>query len=276
MWRRGSSSSAGRWASRQSRRSPRQSTSAAGPGPHWQRCSARCAGVSPGLATARLAVAAAALMFVCHGLALRGWVRGDAFIASAIGAAVALVGLFTLYPLSRLLVRAFVDSDGHASLKALTARIASSQIWGYGGVVWNTLQLGVMTATAATLLALGFALVVTRTRLPGRRLVGVMAIVPMITPPFVIGLALIMLFGRSGVVNAMLEYGVRRRSDALDLRSARRLARANARAHAGCVSRARRCRRRDQPGVRRGCANAARIALSDVRNGHAAADGAWA
>ena len=173
--------------------------------------------------------------------------RGDAFVASAIGAAVALVGLFTLYPMSRLLVRAFVDSDGHASLTALTARIASSQIWGYGGVVWNTLQLGVMTATAATLLALGFALVVTRTRLPGRRLVGVLAVVPMITPPFVIGLALIMLFGRSGVVNAMLEIGVRRQSDALDLRSARRLARANARAHAGCVSRARRCRRRDQP-----------------------------
>jgi len=162
-------------------------------------------GRQPGLGYGAFAVSAAALMLVCHGLALRGWVRGDSFIASAIGAAVALVGLFTVYPLARLLARAFVDGDGHASLQALTTRIASSRIWGYGGVVWNTVQLGAMTATAATTLALGFALVVTRTQLPGRRLIGVMAIVPMITPPFVIGLALIMLFGRSGVINAVLE-----------------------------------------------------------------------
>jgi len=162
-------------------------------------------GRQPGLGYGALIVAAASLMFVCHGLALRGFVRGDAFIACAIGASVALVGLFTLYPLARLLVRAFIDADGNASLRALTTRIASSQIWGFRGVVWNTVQLGAMTASAATILALGFALVVTRTRLPGRRLVGVLAVLPMITPPFVIGLALIMLFGRSGIVNALLE-----------------------------------------------------------------------
>src|SRR5204862_7358302 len=68
-----------------------------------------------------------------------------------------------------------------------------------------------MTAFSATLLALCFALIVTRTRLPGRRFAGVLAVLPMITPPFVIGLALIMLFGRSGAINAMLEwaFGVR-------------------------------------------------------------------
>ncbi len=32
-----------------------------------------------------------------------------------------------------------------------------------------------------------------------------LSVLPMITPPFVIGLALILLFGRSGAVNAMLE-----------------------------------------------------------------------
>jgi iron(III) transport system permease protein len=162
-------------------------------------------GRQPGLGYGAFVVSAAALMLTCYGLALRGWVRGDPFIASAIGAAVALVGLFTVYPLTRLLARAFVDADGHASLQALIARIGSSKIFGYGGVVWNTVQLGAMTATAATVLALGFALVVARTRLPGRRLVGLVAIVPMITPPFVIGLALIMLFGRSGIINAVLE-----------------------------------------------------------------------
>ena len=163
-------------------------------------------GRQPGLGYGAAAVAAGSLMFFCRGLALRGWVKGDAFVASAIGASVALVALFTLYPTSRLFVRALQDRDGNLSLTALTERIATSKLWGYGGVVANTLQLGFMTALSATLLALCFALIVTRTRLPGRRLAGVLAVLPMITPPFVIGLALIMLFGRSGAINAILEW----------------------------------------------------------------------
>lgn len=159
----------------------------------------------PGLGYGALVVTAAALMFLCHGLALRGWVKGDAFVAGAIGASVALVTLFTLYPISRLFVRAFVDAEDHISLAAFINRLASNRIWGYRGVVWNSLQLGVMTALSATLLALCFALVVTRARPPGRRLFGMLAVLPMITPPFVIGLALIMLFGRSGAINALLE-----------------------------------------------------------------------
>ena len=165
----------------------------------------------PGLGMGALVTAAASLAFVCHGVALRGWVKGDAFIAGAIGASVALVTLFTIFPITRLLLRAFADGDGHLSLAAFATRVASSRIWSKGGVVWNSLQVGAMTATSATLLALCFALVVTRTRTPGRRMLGVLAVLPMITPPFVIGLALIMLFGRSGAINALLEmaFGVR-------------------------------------------------------------------
>jgi iron(III) transport system permease protein len=164
-------------------------------------------GRQPGLGYGAAAFASASLMFLCRGLALRGWAKGDPFIAGAIGASVALVGLFTLYPLLRLFVRALQDREGHLSFAAFSERLATSKVWGIGGVVTNTLQLGLMTALAATLLALCFALIVTRTRLPGRRLAGVLAVLPMITPPFVIGLALIMLFGRSGAINAIIEWG---------------------------------------------------------------------
>ncbi|MBI3708316.1 MAG: iron ABC transporter permease [Proteobacteria bacterium] len=160
----------------------------------------------PGLGYGAAMVAASSLMFLCHGLALRGWVKGDAFVAGAIGAAVCLVGLFTAYPLSRLFVHAILDQNGNLSLSAFQARLASSKIWGYGGIVWNTLQLGLLTATSATALALCFALIVTRTQFRGRRLIGILSILPMITPPFVIGLALILLFGRSGAINAVLEW----------------------------------------------------------------------
>src|SRR6266540_664906 len=159
-----------------------------------------------GLGYGALFVAAAMLVLLCHGLALKGWVRGDAFVAGAIGASIALVGLFTLYPLSRLFLHAFLDSTGNLSLTALLARLASSKVWGYDGIVWNTMQLGLMTASAATLLGFCFVLIVTRTRFRARRLLSVLSILPMITPPFVIGLALILLFGRSGALNALLEW----------------------------------------------------------------------
>src|SRR6266542_2516874 len=159
-----------------------------------------------GLGYGALFVAAAMLVLLCHGLALKGWVRGDAFVAGAIGASIALVGLFTLYPLSRLFLHAFLDSTGNLSLTALLARLASSKVWGYDGIVWNTMQLGLMTASAATLLGFCFVRIVTRTQFRARRLLSVLSILPMITPPCVIGLALILLFGRSGALNALLEW----------------------------------------------------------------------
>ena len=160
-----------------------------------------------GLGYGALVVAAAMLVLLCHGLALRGFVKGNTFVAAMIGASIALVGLFTLYPLARLFQRAFLDAAGNASLTALATRFASSRVWGVGGVVWNTIELGLMTATSATVLALAFVLVVTRTQARARRLMGLLSVLPMITPPFVIGLALILLFGRSGAVNALLEWG---------------------------------------------------------------------
>jgi hypothetical protein len=42
--------------------------------------------------------------------------QGNTFVAVAIGASIALVRLFTLYPLARLFLRAFLDSDGNVSL----------------------------------------------------------------------------------------------------------------------------------------------------------------
>jgi len=161
----------------------------------------------PGLGYGAFAFTAGMLALLCHGLALRGFAKGNTFVAAAIGASIALVAVFTLYPLARLFMHAFLDSEGNVSLAALSARVASSRVWGVGGVVFNTLELGLFTATSATLLALAFVLVVTRTQFRGRRLIGILSVLPMITPPFVIGLALILLFGRSGAVNAMLEWG---------------------------------------------------------------------
>jgi hypothetical protein len=60
-------------------------------------------------------------------------------------ALVALVGLF----LQTILIAAFRPAPSPARMsprRALTARLVSNKVWGYGGVVMNTLELGLMTA----------------------------------------------------------------------------------------------------------------------------------
>jgi iron(III) transport system permease protein len=166
------------------------------------------AGMGPGAGLASTAF----LMLLCQGLAGRGWCRGDAFIVGAIGAVVALTVIFVLFPVVIILSSAFRDEEGAFALGQFAQKFFDRSVWGLDcigstlscGVAWNTLILAIAVGFGATALGLAFALVATRT---GRRFAGmlrVLAVLPIITPPFVIGLALILLFGRSGSVTALL------------------------------------------------------------------------
>jgi iron(III) transport system permease protein len=113
------------------------------------------------------------------------------------------------------LLGAVQASDGALSGRALAERLFAAKIWrldcltgGSCGVGWNTLGLATLTATTTTALGLAFALVVTRTGFTAKRLLRVLTVLPIITPPFVIGLGLILIFGRSGLVNQLLEWAL--------------------------------------------------------------------
>ena len=152
----------------------------------------------------------AALFCFTSVLAARGACRGDAFVAGALGLCIAAIAVFTVYPLAAMLAGAFRDGA-----PGFIARLATERLWGLGclagatrcGAAWNTLALALLTATGCTLLGLAFALVVTRTSLPARRVIRALTVLPIVTPPFVLGLGLILIFGRSGVVNQLLEWG---------------------------------------------------------------------
>jgi iron(III) transport system permease protein len=62
----------------------------------------------------------------------------------------------------------------------------------------NSMVLGVLAATAGTILGFVFAYAITRTPLPFKRFFRMTATFPIISPPFVIALAAILLFGRAG------------------------------------------------------------------------------
>ena len=133
--------------------------------------------------------------------------QGDAFVVGAIGLIVALVGVFVFFPVMHILIQAFQVENGYA-IGEFTSRFFSGDIWGLSclisdrscGVGINSLFLAIMTGLGTTLLGLSFALIFTRTDFRAKKLLRVLTVIPIITPPFVIGLALILLFGRAGTV----------------------------------------------------------------------------
>ena len=150
------------------------------------------------------------------GLAESGYLGGDAFIATGVVALAASMALFTFFPVAKILLSAVQDNTGSFTLAAFFTRLFTQKIWGIGcitgplrcGVAWNTLLLALLCATGCTALGLAFALIAARTGFRYKKLLRALSVLPIITPPFVIGLGLILLFGRSGLVNQFLEWAL--------------------------------------------------------------------
>lgn len=153
-------------------------------------------------------LAAAYLALFSIGLAARGAVNGDSFVVGSIVLVVSVVGIFIFFPIVRMLVSAFRDEAGLLGAAPFLARLADKKIWGLGclegqlscGVAWNSLLLAILVGALTTALGLVFALVATRSGIRYTRVFRALTVLPIITPPFVIGLALILLFGLSGAV----------------------------------------------------------------------------
>ncbi len=160
-----------------------------------------------GMGYGALLVATGFLFLFTWGLSASGRVLQDPFVSGALGLIIALVGLFVLMPVAQMLLVGLRSEDGSA-LAALADRLVDPKIWrlncltglGQCGSAWNSLGLAVAVGFLTTLLGLAFALVVTRTDMPFKRVIKALTLLPIITPPFVIGLAVILLLGLSGVV----------------------------------------------------------------------------
>ncbi|HLL65261.1 MAG TPA: ABC transporter permease [Micromonosporaceae bacterium] len=102
--------------------------------------------------------------------------------------------VFLLLPVVGLLVR--------APWATLPQRLAAP-------AVTEALRLSVLTATLATVgcvvLGVPLAWLLARTAFPGRRLVRALVILPLVLPPVVGGVALLLVFGRRGLVGGWLD-----------------------------------------------------------------------
>jgi iron(III) transport system permease protein len=164
--------------------------------------------------------AAVALLFLfAGGLAGRGVMRGDAFVVFSVTFVIATIGLFIFFPVAKVLAAAALGEAGEISAAAFIRRLTAQDIWTLSclsggrtcGVFWNSFLLAIVVGVVTTLLGLAFALLAHRTDFRAKRLLNALAVLPVITPPFVIGLGIILLFGRSGVATTLINdwFGIR-------------------------------------------------------------------
>ena len=160
-----------------------------------------------GMGYGALLVAGSFLFLLTLGIAARGAVGGDIFVVGSIGFVIAMVTLFVFVPIVEMLFNALVTEDGIYSAGAFLQKLFSDRLWSLGclsgtrcGVAWNSLFLAILVGVISTVLGLAFALVATRTGFRFRRVLRALTVLPIITPAFVIGLAVILLFGLSGAV----------------------------------------------------------------------------
>jgi iron(III) transport system permease protein len=154
------------------------------------------------------------LVLLGMGLARLGYFKGDVFVAASVVLCSALLLLFVAYPVAKALVGALYTEDGLFSLAALGERLGQERVWGLSrvvggsrcGVAWNTLFLALLTAAGTTVLGTFIALMAERGDKRLQKPLNILALLPIITPPFVVGLGLILLFGRAGLVNQFLEW----------------------------------------------------------------------
>ena len=128
---------------------------------------------------------------------------GDPVMVTTIVVLLIFLSLFILYPLVILLIDS-VAADGHVTLDVFKRVLDMGT---FRTAFGNTLRLGFIVGFGSTLLGLLFAYVDVYVKVRSRvvkKLFDVVSMLPVVSPPFVLSLSMILLFGRSGLITRSL------------------------------------------------------------------------
>lgn len=127
-----------------------------------------------------------------HGRKNRG-MKLDLITRIVLGCVIAVLALLIVFPLTNILFRAT-----HESGRAVFGSIFSSPVTRQ--IIKNTIFLGISVGFLGTFIGFLLAYVQTRLEFRGKKVLHVISLVPLISPPFAFATAIIVLFGRSGMI----------------------------------------------------------------------------
>ena len=128
----------------------------------------------------------------------------DPIMVTTIVVLITFLTLFILYPLAILLVDSVYSKDSGITLSIFQRIFGMSS---FRTAITNTLKVGFTVGIFSTLIGLLFAYVEVyvkvRTKFMGG-LFQVVSMLPVVSPPFVLSLSMIMLFGKAGIITRYL------------------------------------------------------------------------
>ena len=115
-----------------------------------------------------------------------------------------IIFVFVVFPLFRSVSGGFISKEGVWDVTYF-ARYFDDY---YGPALrrsfTDTMQMGLYTAIAGTIVGFIFAYAIVRCQIPGKRFVHWLALLPTVSPPFALALSMILLFGRNGLITRKL------------------------------------------------------------------------
>jgi iron(III) transport system permease protein len=108
----------------------------------------------------------------------------------------ALIAALLLWPIGQVLVLGFVDAESEAFTLANYIKVLTHPY--YLGALWNTLVVGVGGMVGACLLGIPLAYFMARYVIRGRSAIATLAVLALVSPPFIGAYAWVMLLGNSG------------------------------------------------------------------------------
>ena len=120
----------------------------------------------------------------------------DATTLALAGGVLLVLLTFVLWPVVKVLG---LSLTGPAGL-TLANYAAFFSTWRLFRILVNSLLVSAVSTVVTVTVALVLAYAVTRTTVPGKRFVSLMSLLPLISPPFLVSLAFILLFGRNGAL----------------------------------------------------------------------------
>ena len=104
--------------------------------------------------------------------------------------------VFVVYPIGCVVAQSFRSGDAF-SLSVYAEVVKSAYL---RKAFWNSLMMSSLTAAVGTLLGFAMAFAVVRAKVPLGKFFNTVAVIPIVSPPFIGALAIIMLFGNNGLV----------------------------------------------------------------------------
>ncbi len=112
----------------------------------------------------------------------------------------ALLAVFIVYPIAMVAVRSFASTDTPGL--GMYSKLMSSPY--VRRSLYNSLTMGAASAAISCAVGFVFAYTVTRTDVPLKGFLNFMAIVPIVSPPFLGAVSVLLLFGANGLITSKL------------------------------------------------------------------------